>query len=638
MKVKQIKIKTVIVFCVFLILMTSFISIKTVKANTNIHLPARVFIDTPISNSKVNGNKLNVTGWSLNETGVKQVQVNIDNEKTENAVIGKLRSDINNAFANYAGALNSGYNCSLDISTIPFGQHTIKVSSIGIDGTVTSQSAIIYKVPPEGRTMLEVVCIDTPSDGTIIKDKENQLTVSGWSLNGYGVKKVQVYIDNSNETDASIGKARLDVNKAYPNYYGGGASGYSCTLKFKPMSDGMHTIKVVSTGNDGSISLSTMNIKSVSKNNMPGKVFIDSPRYSQVKGNKLNVKGWSLALYGVKQVQISVDNGDMQNAIIGKLRPDVNEAFPGYTNGLKSGFSCDLNISSLKSGVHAIKVVSTGEDGTTAMSNTQIYVLPNKVKSLPSMVDIDTPGDNTVTEAQYYLFNMTGWSLNAFGIQKIQVYVDNVYNGDASLGILRTDVDKMYPGYIGGTNSGYNYVMNTSSWTYGVHQISIRSLGKDEIVTTKELIIYKAYNNASIYSKLASFLGVQANVERVKAEAVNLHDGDTLNNCVYFSSSALREIGINVPSYMSNTANYVPYLSSLGWIKDYNIDSMYPGSICFTVNNGTSHPTHTFVFMGWVNPFDHTQAYVADNRDKVVHIRSMINAPGVDAISFFFHN
>ena len=636
MRVKQIKMKTMI--CVCFILMTSFISMKTVKANTNMNLAAMVFIDTLASNSKVNGNKLNVNGWSLNKTGVKQVQVTLDNGNAQEAVIGKPRSDINNAFPNYTGALNSGYNCSLDISKIPFGQHTIKVSSIGIDGTVTSKSVIIYKVPLEGRTMPEIVCIDTPSYGTLIKNKENQLTVSGWSLNGYGVKKVQVYIDNSNEVDASIGEARLDVNKAHPNYYGGKASGYSCTLKLKPMSDGMHTIKVVSTGNDGSISLSTMNIKSVSKNNMPGKVYIDSPRYSQIKGNKLNVKGWSLALYGVKQVQVSVDNGNMQNAVIGSLRSDVNAAFPGYANALNSGFSCDLNISSLKSGIHAIKVVSTAEDGTTAISNTQMYVLPNKIKSLPTMLDIDTPGNNIAMEAKYYLFNISGWSLNAFGVKKVQVYVDNVYNGDATFGILRTDVDKMYPGYIGGTSSGYNYVMNTSSWPYGVHQVSIRSVGKDEVVTSKELVIYKVYNNPSIFSNLASFLSVQANIETVEAQAVSLHRGDTSNNCVYFSSSALRDTGINVPSYINNTGSYVPYLNSLGWVKDYNINSLYPGTICFTISDGTSHPTHTFVFMGWVNPFDHTQAYVVDNQDSTVHIRSMIDAPGTDAINFFFHN
>jgi hypothetical protein len=42
--------------------------------------------------------------------------------------------------------------------------------------------------------------------------------------------------------------------------------------------------------------------------------------------------------------------------------------------------------------------------------------------------------------------------------------------------------------------------------------------------------------------------------------------------------------------------------------------------------------------MGWVNPFDHTLAYVADNQSNTIHIRSMIDAPNTDAFNFGFHN
>lgn len=136
--------------------------------------------------------------------------------------------------------------------------------------------------------------------------------------------------------------------------------------------------------------------------------------------------------------------------------------------------------------------------------------------------------------------------------------------------------------------------------------------------------------------KLNSYLNSTSNIQSVEARAVALHSGVTINNCVYFSSETMRRIGVNVPTYMANTGNYVPYLSSIGLIKNYNLDSLSLGNICFTVPLNTGSPTHTFVFMDWLNPDDHTLAYVADNQNSTIHIRSMVQTAIYDAFCFFF--
>jgi uncharacterized protein YjdB len=145
-----------------------------------------------------------------------------------------------------------------------------------------------------------------------------------------------------------------------------------------------------------------------------------------------------------------------------------------------------------------------------------------------------------------------------------------------------------------------------------------------------------SYNTMnSLTYKLGSYLDSNENIQSVNEQAVKLHDGNTSNNCVFFSSEALRRIGFYVPKSMANTAHYVPYLISNGWTKQYNKDLLQIGDICFTINDSTGHPTHTYVFMGWLNPDDHTLAYVADNQGSTIHIRSMIDAPNIDAFSFF---
>jgi hypothetical protein len=636
-KMNQIRTMAIVFFCSFLVLMSGLVSSTIVLADTNGNLPSIVCIDTPTSNYKSSDNTLNVSGWSLDESGVKQVQVSVDNGTAKDADIGEVRTDVNKVYPGYTGGKNSGYRTSLDISALSIGVHTVTVNSTGNDGVVTSKSVNIYKVPVGSSNMTQYVDIDTPSNNSYILS-DDTLNVGGWSLNGYGVQKVQVYVDNGSETDATIGVPRLDVDRAFPGYVGGTKSGYNASVKLPTLSDGVHTIKVVSIGNDGSVATGTANIIKVSEQSMPGIVCIDTPNYSQINDKQIQVSGWSLSLYGVSRVQVSVDYGTSQDATIGIARQDVATVYPAYEGGSQSGFATNLDISKLSTGVHTITVTSTGKDGTISKNSTQIYVLPEAASDLSSMVDVDSPSNDVFIEAQNSILNVTGWSLDAFGVQKVQIYVDNIYNGDATSGMPRTDVDQVYPGYMGGVNSGYTYTMNISSLSYGAHDISVRSLGNDGITTSKDLVIYKVYNNTNVASKIVSFLNVQSNLYTAEKQALQLHSGVTNDNCVYFSSSVLRDIGISVPMNICNTHHYVPFITAQGWAKDYNVNDLYPGNICFTVSDGTGYSTHTYIFMGWVNPFDHTLAYVADNQSNTIHIRSMIDAPNTDAFSFGFHN
>lgn len=145
----------------------------------------------------------------------------------------------------------------------------------------------------------------------------------------------------------------------------------------------------------------------------------------------------------------------------------------------------------------------------------------------------------------------------------------------------------------------------------------------------------ESVKNTTSY-KVASYLQSDSNVDSVGHAAVALHGGDQSNNCVYFSSEALRRVGVNVPLSMANTKRYVPYLKSTGWKQNFNIGSIAPGNIAFTTNDVTGNPSHTFVFLDWVNPDDHTEAYVADNQSSGVHVRSMVATFLTDAFAFFF--
>lgn len=142
----------------------------------------------------------------------------------------------------------------------------------------------------------------------------------------------------------------------------------------------------------------------------------------------------------------------------------------------------------------------------------------------------------------------------------------------------------------------------------------------------------------AIGKKLASYLSSADNISNVLNRAVELHGGDPSNTCVYFSSEAMRRIGVTVPVAICNTKQYLTYLRGQGWVSTYDIKKLTPGSICFTTKDWAGFPTHTFAFMGWVNSGSYTLAYVADNQGNTVHVRNMGATEATDAFAFFMHN
>ncbi|MDF2505827.1 NlpC/P60 family protein [Clostridium sp.] len=227
---------------------------SSVKINVN-KLVSMVDIDTPSSGFNVNKN-FNVNGWVLNGSGVKQVQVYVDNRLIGNASIGRFRPDVAKVFPNYNNR-NSGYSLTILKNKISAGNHTITVKSRGNDGVVTSKSVKISK--PK-----DLLCIDSPQQGQHVK---NSITVSGWALSIENMRQVKISIDNKFVGNATIGLSRADVAKAYPVYLKGN-SGFRYNLNVSKLSKGNHTITVTAidvSGNSVSSSktISTAEVKSV---------------------------------------------------------------------------------------------------------------------------------------------------------------------------------------------------------------------------------------------------------------------------------------------------------------------------------------------------------------------------------------
>ncbi|MBU3126878.1 Ig-like domain-containing protein [Clostridium tagluense] len=267
---------------------------------------------------------------------------------------------------------------------------------IGLSSTIIATSTTV-----EARTSSPRLFIDTPTDGLTITASETPLSIDGWALDPSGIKSVQVCIDNIYKGDAILGIERPDVNTAFPGYIGGATSGFSYALNISSLSKGNHTITVNSTGINGAI-LSQYIIITV---NLPSRAFIETPQDGlTIKTSEipLSINGWALAPSGIKNVQVYVDNIYNGDAILGIPRPDVNIAFPGYIGGATSGFSYALDISSLSKGNHTITVNSTGINGELYPQNIIITCDGPSDPSVVSIFNSPTSDKTVIFDSSHY--------------------------------------------------------------------------------------------------------------------------------------------------------------------------------------------------------------------------------------------
>jgi Lyzozyme M1 (1,4-beta-N-acetylmuramidase) len=204
------------------------------------NLPAKGSINGPTNGSTIQGTT-KVWGWFLDGSGVSKVQVYVDGQYKGTAAYGIYRPDVYKVYPQYKNNY-SGYQYPLDTRNLRTGTHTLTIKETGTNGaTLTrSETVSVQNLPAIGT-------IDGPKSGATLYGKTK---VWGWFLNGSGVNKVEVYVDDEDQGTATYGISRPDVEKVYPKYNNSN-SGYQFTLKDYELGVGSHTLKVVETGANG---------------------------------------------------------------------------------------------------------------------------------------------------------------------------------------------------------------------------------------------------------------------------------------------------------------------------------------------------------------------------------------------------
>jgi beta-N-acetylglucosaminidase len=317
-------------------------------------LQPRMWIETPDNGVKTNGDKLRFIGWALNESGVKEVKVYVDDKYVSNTTYGFERKDVDRIYYGYKNGVNSGFIADLDTSLLRNGMHKVTFEAVGIDGSTQKIDRQVNSIIPE-----PIFNLDTPTANVQVN---GSIDISGWALNSSGINNVSVAIDDKIVGNATYGLSRADVPVVYPGYRNGEKSGFSYNYDAAYLTLGKHKVTVTVNGKDGTVQSSVATVNVSRKQPM---IHLDSlSNGTTINKDSFDIVGWTISDSLTKNVAVYLDDVQVGEAFTGFSRPDVQDAFKDYRTNLKSGFSYKLDTSKLPIGKHTILVQANSVDGT----------------------------------------------------------------------------------------------------------------------------------------------------------------------------------------------------------------------------------------------------------------------------------
>ena len=340
--------------------------------------------------------------------------------KVENSEIAKV------SLSGQISAVSQG-NTNVVVS---YGNHTLKIPL-----TVKEAEPLVARGEME-----------TPRKDVTIS---GSYPISGWFLDPAGVAAIKVLIDGEVKGEAVYGESRPDISSKFPDYKNSNA-GFRYELDTSQLTEGVHTVAIMVTGQDGAehqLEARTFQVgapshaSSLASSESPIVITKDTPKQLLITA--------TLEDQSTKEVTAEAIY-TVENSTVLHVNP------VGLVTGL-----------------------SVGMTNVTVQYGGQTVTIPVTVKEAGPLVpkgEFEAPLDgNTVGGT----ITIKGWYLDPSEVSRIEIIVDGEVHGEATYGEARADIAKLYPDYHQ-ENAGFTYLLDTSSMSEGsTHTILIRETGKD---------------------------------------------------------------------------------------------------------------------------------------------------------------
>lgn len=461
------------------------------KSITRLYDAMKTYIKSDVikieSGNNIDKNNSKIIGNVYSQNKIVSVKILVDDKQV--CALSKLYEDDNKNYIDYLNK-ESKFAFDLDYSNYD-GKHKIKIKVVheyGKDSEYTYDVNITSDAKKEetNKKLPTLSSIDNPRSNNDFNG--NKITVRGWAISGDGINKIEVYLDGDLVNTIKTGGYRPDVKRAYPDY-NDDKCGYSTSVDIKNYLE-HRVVQIKVYGNNGSVDTTT---RRFSLKSYPNRMVIDDPSESEISTSStrtLKVRGWALSNKKIKSIDVLFNGNRYTSIDYGKARPDVNRVFPQYRNNY-SGFEGYVELDNIIAGDRELTVRVNLDDGSSFSSTKDI-----RINKKPFRLCLDNPADGSRVDNNALV--VRGWSLADSGIQEIKVYVNNVFKGNAVYGSNRPDVNRVFPGYNVGDNSGYNLTVNIGNLNSGIHKVKVVAIAKDGSQTS----VTKSFKRGNVKSKL----------------------------------------------------------------------------------------------------------------------------------------
>lgn len=342
------------------------------------------------------------------------------------------------------------------------------------------------------------------------------LPLHGWALDDDGVAAVDVVVDGLVAGRADYGRSRPGVANSYPGYPDSAAAGFAFELDTTHYLNGLHTVTArvrSDTGEVVNLAPRVLEFTNLTHNLVPFGI-IDFPnedaelhgtcdlleprRYSVVTGYALDV-GVEIGDMGMGYVELLIDGGIFANSLrdceldddrgglsncYGLRRFDAERIYPTLRDSPHSGFRFVLDVGALISlgfyvpGRHVLTIRAGDISGQVAnIAEIPVFFSCDEfLANESSFGQVGRPRNGLIYRG---VIETRGWALDWEGINRVRIFVDGVFQGNAELGFPRPGVTARYPGYPLFRRPGWRFFLDTRAFSDGPHEIQVIVRDKD---------------------------------------------------------------------------------------------------------------------------------------------------------------
>jgi ADP-heptose:LPS heptosyltransferase/GT2 family glycosyltransferase len=361
--------------------------------------PIRLFVEDAQLDP---GGALRIRGWGLSQARTQRITVFLGDTELGPAEHGLMRPDIASIYTDYREAARSGFMFSASLAGQMPGPATIRVQLIDATGQQRQVTVPVMvpglndaAAPPAaariGATATSANGITLQCDTATLAGS-GEVTLTGWALPPAQVRDVMALRGRKTLAVATLGLARPDIARAFPQIAQSGQSGFRCSFTPNPEMQAGDQVTLRLRATDGEI-LTLDTTLDLARAPAPAprkasaalfggastRVEIDKPVLAgdgalvPVRG-ALTISGWAVAAAGIAEVIVLCDGEKLAGAYVGMRREDIARAYPDCIDSLRAGYALVLPPGAMPDGTHQCTVLASSRDGETQSRSFSVTV------------------------------------------------------------------------------------------------------------------------------------------------------------------------------------------------------------------------------------------------------------------------